>query len=181
MPRRSAGVSGVGVTLVALGGYLAYAGIRDVPVLDGLRQVLKGDLPTPRERAEPGKWSEVGEDAPSGDTDTSGGGGTQGDLGLVGNALAALPAIRAAAPGATLGGRAGRPNNPSSDHPLGKAIDVMTRDDAVAQRVIRTFKGTRGAKYWIWNGRLGHVNRLWVSYPYTEFGGHYDHVHLSWF
>jgi hypothetical protein len=156
-----------------------YVGVKDVPFIDGLRELMQGKDPKNVSRSEGGyepvAFSKIG--SSSGDSSSS---TEQGELGLVGNALKALPKIRAAAPGVELGGRAPRPNNPSSDHPRGLAIDVMTRDNAVAQRVIRAFKGTNGAKYWIWNGRLGHVNRLWVSYPYTKFGGHYDHVHLSW-
>jgi hypothetical protein len=51
---RSAGVSGVAVTFVALGAYLAYAGIRNVPVLEGLRELLKGSIPTAREPVDSG-------------------------------------------------------------------------------------------------------------------------------
>jgi cell wall-associated NlpC family hydrolase len=51
VPTRSAGVSGLGVTVVATGGLLVYAGIRDVPVLDTLRQALRGEVPAPAEKS----------------------------------------------------------------------------------------------------------------------------------
>jgi len=42
---RSAGISGVGVAAATAGALLMYAGIRDVPILDALRQVTGGSLP----------------------------------------------------------------------------------------------------------------------------------------
>jgi cell wall-associated NlpC family hydrolase len=39
------------VTVVATGGLLVYAGIRDVPVLDTLRQALRGEMPAPADKA----------------------------------------------------------------------------------------------------------------------------------
>lgn len=41
----SRGVSGIGVGVVAAGGLLMYAGIRDVPVLQALREATTGSLP----------------------------------------------------------------------------------------------------------------------------------------
>lgn len=177
MPTGKAGVSGVAVLLVGTGAYLAYAGIRDVPLVDGLRSLLGGEAPE-GEASPLAGLTKISGNLSKGEPPVDQRGG---DLGLVGNAAAALPAIRqAAGANVQLGGKAARPNNPSSDHPKGLAVDVMTRDPAVAARVIAAFKRTRGAKYFIWNGRLGHRNRLWLTYVYTKFGGHYDHVHLSW-
>lgn len=42
------GISGVGAAVAAAGLYLVYAGIRDVPVVDGLRQLVAGTIPTGR-------------------------------------------------------------------------------------------------------------------------------------
>jgi len=42
---RSAGISGVGVAAATAGALLMYAGIRDVPVLDALREITGGKLP----------------------------------------------------------------------------------------------------------------------------------------
>lgn len=38
-------ISGVAVLLATAGVWLVYAGVRDVPVIDGLRDALRGDLP----------------------------------------------------------------------------------------------------------------------------------------
>jgi hypothetical protein len=51
---RSAGVSGVAVTAGALGLFLAYSGVRDIPPLEGLRAALRGDNPGSLART-PGK------------------------------------------------------------------------------------------------------------------------------
>lgn len=44
MPTR--GVSGLGVTVAALGAYLMYAAVQDVPLLQGARQLIRGEVPT---------------------------------------------------------------------------------------------------------------------------------------
>jgi len=45
---RNAGISGLAVALATAGGFLVYAGIRDVPLLDGARELVQGKIPTPR-------------------------------------------------------------------------------------------------------------------------------------
>lgn len=177
MASRSAGVSGTAVLFGATGIYLVYAGVKDVPLVDGIRDLLRGELP--QERAVAGDEKKlVG--AKMGGTVPKPGDGGGGDLGLVGNAAAALPLIRAVAPGVEIGGRAARPENPTSDHPKGLAMDVMTKDNAVAQKVINAFKTTKGAKYWIWQRRIGNISRLWLPVSYNGPNPHTDHVHLSW-
>lgn len=47
MPR-GAGISGLAVALAAGGGFLVYAGLKDVPLLDGARELVQGKIPTPR-------------------------------------------------------------------------------------------------------------------------------------
>lgn len=42
------GISGLAVTLAAAGGYLVYAGIRNVPLIEGLRDLAGGRLPPGR-------------------------------------------------------------------------------------------------------------------------------------
>lgn len=44
MPTR--GVSGLGVTVAAFGAYLMYAAVQDVPLLQGARQLIRGEVPT---------------------------------------------------------------------------------------------------------------------------------------
>lgn len=46
MARRSAGVSGTAVLFGAAGIYLAYAGVKNVPLVSGLRSLLRGQRPT---------------------------------------------------------------------------------------------------------------------------------------
>jgi hypothetical protein len=48
MPRRSAGISGVAVTFASIGGWLVYAGIRDIDPISGLATLLRGDIPESR-------------------------------------------------------------------------------------------------------------------------------------
>lgn len=45
---RGGGISGLAVFLATVGGFLVYIGIRDVPVQQGLREILKGEIPTSR-------------------------------------------------------------------------------------------------------------------------------------
>lgn len=47
MPRR-VGISGLAVAVAAAGGYLVYSGIRDVPLVEGLRELAAGRQPTGR-------------------------------------------------------------------------------------------------------------------------------------
>lgn len=40
------GISGLAVALATAGGFLVVAGIKDIPILDGLRQIIQGRVPT---------------------------------------------------------------------------------------------------------------------------------------
>lgn len=181
MARRSAGVAGSAVLVGAAGLYLAYVGVRDVPFFAGLSELLRGTPPTSKQAHTPY--------IPKNPT-VSGGGtgkvsGAAGDSGiekLVGNAAAAYPAMRALAPGRILGWGL-RPSG-TSDHPRGKALDVMTGDPIVANQVISLFRSQPGARYWIWNRQI--ANREvdnWRPRPYNSPphpSPHTDHVHLSY-
>jgi hypothetical protein len=88
--------------------------------------------------------------------------------------------------------------NPTSDHPRGKACDVMfgtdarrssparARGDQVAAWVVKT-AGQTGVHYVIWYGKIWSARRgTWIPYngggvynPTDATGGHYDHVHVS--
>lgn len=48
MAARGSGISGLAVFVATVGGFLVYVGIRDVPVLQGLREIIKGKIPTSR-------------------------------------------------------------------------------------------------------------------------------------
>lgn len=184
--KKTVGVSGAAVLFGAAGLYLVYAGVRDVPFLEGLRSLIKGERPTGADHqpyggpvVSPGAGIvDIGD--PS-DAAPSPGNTGIGSLGLVGNAANGLPALKNLVPTLTFYGKAERPDNPSSDHPHGKAIDIMNPSASQAERIIALFKSQPGAHYWIWNRRIGNITRLWASRPYTGKSPHTDHVHLSYF
>ncbi|WP_157979512.1 hypothetical protein [Kribbella monticola] len=88
--------------------------------------------------------------------------------------------------------------NPTSDHPKGRACDVMVgadarrspaakaRGDQIANWAIQT-AGQTGVHYVIWYGKIWSARRgTWIPYngggvynPTDATGGHYDHVHVS--
>jgi len=175
--RRSAGVAGSAVLAGTAGLYLVYVGVKDVPFFDGLRELLRGTAPVGKVHAPfvPKPSGVVGTPISSGAT----GKNDKSIDRLVGNAAAAYPAIRAIAPGAVYGW--GLRSDMSSDHPKGKALDVMLTDEATAQRVISTFRSQPGAKYWIWNRQIANVAvDNWRIRPYNGPSPHIDHVHLSY-
>lgn len=47
MSKGSGGISGLAVTMATAGGFFVWIGIRNVPVLTGLRDIMKGKAPTP--------------------------------------------------------------------------------------------------------------------------------------
>jgi hypothetical protein len=54
------GISGVAVTMVSAGAYLVYAGINDVPLLPGLRSLVKGEKPKGSDRDHSASWTLAG-------------------------------------------------------------------------------------------------------------------------
>lgn len=48
MARGSGGVPGLAVALATVGGFFVYIGLRNVPIVEGLRELVKGKTPTPR-------------------------------------------------------------------------------------------------------------------------------------
>lgn len=88
--------------------------------------------------------------------------------------------------------------NPTSDHPRGKACDIMVgtdarkssparaRGDQIANWSVKT-AGQTGVRYVIWYGKIWSARRgTWIPYngggvysPTDATGGHYDHVHVS--
>lgn len=178
MAKGRAGISGSAVLFGTAGLYLVYVGVKDVPFFDGLRAILRKERPTPSTTHAPYVLPAVADitvGALAGfDAVTS------GDLGLVGNAASALQQWRQLYPNLNMLGRGERPT-PNSDHPKGKAIDIMTTDNSTAQNIIRIFKTQPGAKYWIWSRQQGHIAKLWIPTRYTGDNPHTDHVHLSYF
>jgi hypothetical protein len=88
--------------------------------------------------------------------------------------------------------------NPTSDHPKGKACDVMVgadsrksppakaKGDQIANWTLQTAAKT-GVRYVIWYGKIWSARTgQWRPYngggvynPTDATGGHYDHVHVS--
>jgi len=188
--RGSPGLSGAALVVGVGGLYLAYAGIRDVPLVEGLRALLRGDKAalTGLGKEQPA-WAPITMDAIAigeGDAAPPPSGQLTGDSGiakLVGNAKLAYPILKAAFPHLRMGGWRATGSVPNSDHPKGLAIDVMTGDNAVAQRVIGVAKLTPGLRVWIWNRHYGSRANGWRAAPCNGHCGpspHTDHVHLSW-
>ena len=86
----------------------------------------------------------------------------------------------------SIGGVGTRSN--ASDHPMGRAIDLMTSDvakgDAIAAEAIR-LQNVLDATYMIWNGRIHSFDsRGWQDYTHPsgatdDTSMHRDHVHIS--
>ena len=109
------------------------------------------------------------------------GGGGGSSNGLVGAARQAMTLFQNMFPGMTIGGWRARGSVPGSDHPKGKALDLMTMNGSIAQQIIRTFRNMAGAKYWIWNREMATAASGWRTRRYTGPNPHTDHVHLSFF
>ncbi len=93
---------------------------------------------------------------------------------------------------------AARPNNPTSDHPTGRACDITfgaigrfptTTERADGWRMTDWLTGNAeplGITYLIWDGRIWSPTSGWRTYtgggiynPNHPTGGHYDHIHVS--
>lgn len=68
MAARSRDIPGVGIGMMTVGAFLMYVGIRNVPLVQGLREITSGKVPTPR----PKKPTEISFEVPE---VTTGGGG----------------------------------------------------------------------------------------------------------
>jgi hypothetical protein len=174
--KRSGGIAGSAVLVGAAGLYLVYVGIRDVPMVEGLRSLLRKETPTPRESHSPfiAKAVQVGVGLGTGAINPDDNGIDQ----LVGNARSAYSVFRAMGKWKILGW--GLRPDLSSDHPKGLALDIMNPTEAEAQAIIAKFKTLPGAKYWIWNRQIANVAvDNWRIRPYSGPSPHTDHVHLS--
>lgn len=188
MPRaRRPGLSGIAVAFLGLGTYLVWAGIRDVAPLDGLRSVLRGEVPPSRSPGTPyggPSAEEAGadeDDSAAAPASSRGGrrGGCGGPLGLCGFAALAYPVLKGRFGNLEMGGYRDKGSVANSDHPFGKAIDIMTTDNNTAQSIIRTARATVGLKYWIWDNQIA-SSPSWNPRPYDGPSPHTDHVHLSY-
>lgn len=186
MARPRAGLSGAALFVGVGGLYLAYAGVRDVPLVDGLRSLLRGERPTERTPSFEGVKLASGivskTTAPTG-VGKAGQVADTGISGLRGNAALAYPVLKQAFPALRMGGWRATGSVPGSDHPKGLAIDVMTTDEATAQRVIKVMRATPGFRLWIWNRHYASTNTGWRVTACGSACGpspHTDHVHGSW-
>lgn len=187
MATSKTGTPGPAVLAGAIALWLIYAGVRDVPVFEGLRQVLRREQPTPSRTHSPF-------DPQAGSTGSFSAGATagssvfragaviaKGDLGidrLVGNAATAYPVLKGMFPSLRMNGWRAQGSVPGSDHPRGLAIDVMTANALVHYQVIVAFLRLPGAKYWISRGQRAQAP-TWKITPYVGPSPHTDHVHLS--
>lgn len=108
----------------------------------------------------------------------SGGGSARG---LVGFARTAFYEFRRAFPWITIGGWRARGSVPGSDHPKGKALDLMTTNPVVHAALIAFGKKLDGDKYWISRRRWAHVRDGYRVRPYHGPSPHMDHVHWSFY
>lgn len=111
-----------------------------------------------------------------GDLAGGGGGGSAG--GLVGFAKMAWGALSKF--GLTMGGWRATGSVPGSDHPKGKAIDIMTGSGIMHRLIIELFKRLPGAKYWISMRKIASAPD-WRPRAYSGPSPHTDHVHTSFF
>lgn len=189
------GISGLAVVLAATGGFLVYAGIRNVPLLAGLRELTSGQVPTPI----PVDPTDVTFTAPGVAAGVSAAPGATGLAGLLGNvglggySLGAVkPHVEQAAYaiGPRFGIRTVYGWAPGQyDHPKGLALDFMVSDlpgdaakhktigDALAAFVLANAAALR-VSYVIWYRRSWNPKRgTWA--PYSGDSEHTDHVHVS--
>lgn len=123
---------------------------------------------------------------------------SNGGLCVTPRTAAWIAAARAALPGQAISCWDAHSWNPTSDHPKGRACDLMTgkdsrknaaekaKGDAIARWVLST-AGQYGVHYVIWSGRIWSARTgEWTPYngggvydTGDATGGHFDHVHVS--
>lgn len=162
--------------MAAVGVYLVYAGIQDVAFVDGLRELAKGRVPTPRAP----KVTQVGFGA--GAVAGAGAAGAVSgnyDLGPVKAHVKA--AANELGPKFGIKRIGGWRVQATGDHPRGLALDFMTTTgDALANYAVAN-QARLKVSYVIWNRRIWNQARRsegWRKYTGTS-NPHTDHVHVS--
>lgn len=183
------GISGLAVAVAGVGGYLVYAGIRDVPLIEGLREIVGGKTPTGRPQKQTANWS-VGRSVGDAAADFAGVMGSYALPGVQPHAQLALREIGGAFGIKTIGGF----RVSDLDHGRGLAGDVMTdnvtgngKNTALNQRVAAYGYAHRerlGLTYIIADMKITSASKGWVwrDYkPITNTGDfrHERHVHFS--
>lgn len=169
-----AGISGLAVGIAAAGGFLVYAGVRRVPILEGLRELAAGRL-HPGVPATPTTVNILRKlPTPTGaaDTDRYKLGAVKPHVAKAANEIGALfdlTTIFGWAPGAF-------------DHPKGLALDFMVYGDKAKGDRIAAYLLANAERlaitYVIWWRRIWSVDRpSWR--PYYGVSPHTDHPHAS--
>ncbi|MDN5899213.1 MAG: peptidoglycan DD-metalloendopeptidase family protein [Brachybacterium sp.] len=157
------------------------------PVAKDIADLLGGDLP--------GNTTGASEDCepPGASTDCQPI-DTGAEKGLTPDARLVLRKINARFGPHTYGGVGERSNNPTSDHPAGRAVDVMIDDWETKKGIahgtriaewVRQHARELGITYVIWRARIWSTgDRGWRSYSHPSGGSdptlqHMDHVHIS--
>lgn len=179
------GISGLSVAIAAVGGFLVYAGIKDVPLLEGLREIIGGKTPTGREAKKTAVWTggaSVGNAAA---------GFAEGMAGVKNYSLPGVqPHVKHAADeigtmtrATYMGGfRAG-----DLDHGRGLAVDAGCQSAAHNESIAAYGMANRdrlGLTYIIWNMKIASASKGWTIRPYkpiTTSGDfrHEKHTHFS--
>lgn len=113
--------------------------------------------------------------------------------GLTPDALLVLRCVNSTFGPHTYGGVGNRASNPSSDHPSGRAVDIMIEDwasadgiangDAIAEWITQHYREL-GVTYVIWRARIWEPDTGWRPYRHPSGATdhtslHMDHVHAS--
>lgn len=162
------------VLLATIGLYLVYVGVKDVSFFDGMRSILRSEKPV--------EGVTGGNTANAGTIPDGTGASTGNDSGidkLVTYAKSAYPRFKTQFPNLTIGGWRSQGSVPNSDHPKGKALDIMNPTSQQASAIIFLFRGMPGAKQWIWNNNTAFRKEGWKVKAYLGPNPHTDHVHLS--
>ena len=180
-----AGISGLAVAVAGVGGFLVYAGIKDVPLIDGLREIISGQTPTGRDPKKTVVWS--------GGAAVGAGAASLAD-GLTGAKDYKLENVRqhvydAANEIGSLTQAAWVSGYRVSDldHGKGLAIDVGCNSREHNERIAAYGLANRdrlGLTYVIWNMKIASASKGWTTRPYkpiTNQGDfrHEKHTHFS--
>lgn len=179
------GISGLAVAVAAAGGFLVYAGIKDVPLLDGLRQIISGQTPTGRDPKVTAVWSggsAVG-DAAAGMAGALVGAKDYKLKGVQPHVYDAANEIGSMTQAAYVSGFRVDPG----DHGRGLALDVGCNNREHNERIAAYGMANRdrlGLTYIICNMRIASASRGWTwrAYnPITNQGDfrHEKHTHFS--
>jgi hypothetical protein len=178
--------------MIGTGALLVYAAIKGTSPLEELRALLTGKRPEPlgtQPRGEPIITVGPGVAAPSA---VPGGKGQAQTTGREKPHVAQEMRTISDRWGIRVLGWGLRPTNPGSDHPRGLALDAMVGGDArrdaqarnIGNAIASEYQANAQAKlvkYIIWNGRIWNPSRNNNWRPYLGFGGHFDHVHISFY